>query len=264
MSEQLLASYRQIWSQKPVLRAIYRDYYRRIVTACKPGSTLEIGGGSGNLQEYLTDVISTDIVPTPWLHAAADAHALPFVDNSFANIVAVDVLHHIERPKRFLAEAQRVLMPGARLILLDPAITPVSWLFYWLFHPEPVRLGVDPLADRPPDPDRNPFDANQAIPTLLFGRYRKSVEVAFPSLRIVTIERLSFLAYPLSGGFRQWSFIPARAVPIILKTEEILAPVIGRLMAFRIFVVMEKAADESKSDTRTRSPLATHAMLDRV
>ncbi len=116
MSKRILNEHRIVWQDKPVLRAIYADFYRRIIAACRPGLSLEIGGGSGNLKDFASEVISTDVVPTPWLDAAADAQALPFGEESFTNIVMVDVLHHIERPRRFFAEAERVLRPGGRII----------------------------------------------------------------------------------------------------------------------------------------------------
>ena len=40
-----LHGYRDVWQRKPVLRAIYGDFYDRIVAACVPGLTVEIGGG---------------------------------------------------------------------------------------------------------------------------------------------------------------------------------------------------------------------------
>jgi SAM-dependent methyltransferase len=202
---------------------------------------LEIGGGCGNLKSVLTNVVSTDIVPLTWLDASADAQSLPFRDSCFANVVGVDILHHIERSRRFLAEAQRVLEPGGRLILLEPAITPVSWLFYSLFHPEPVKLRVDPLAEGEVDPTRQPFDANQAIPTLLFGRYRDSFTRTFPLLRLSTMEWFNLLVYPLSGGFRPWCLVPRGGVQWLLRVEDMLAPLLGRLIAFRLFIVLERS-----------------------
>lgn len=240
MSEKILGEHREIWRQKPVLRAIYIDFYQRIGAAWRPGLSLEIGGGSGNLKGVANQVVSTDIVPMPWLDAVADAQALPFDDDSFANVVGIDVLHHIERPKRFLTEACRVLRPRGRIILIEPAITPVSWVFYRFFHPEPVVLSDDPLADGPLDPNREPFDANQAIPTLLFERDRQRMSQAFPGLKIVQLERLSLFAYPLSGGFRSWSLVPVALVGPMLSLERRLSPLIGRLAAFRLFVVIEK------------------------
>jgi SAM-dependent methyltransferase len=240
MDDKILIEHRETWKRKPVLREIYEDFYRRIVCYCRPGRSLEVGGGSGNFKEFIGDVLSTDIIPAPWLDTVADAQALPFSDAKFANVVGMDVLHHIERPVRFLREVTRVLQPGGRLVLVEPAITPLSWWLYRFFHPEPVNMNVDPLRDGPIDPKRLPFDSNQAIPTLLFGSYLEHLNKLFPLLRIVHLERFSFFAYPLSGGFRPWSLIPARMVRSTLAFECALAPIIGRLMAFRLFIVLEK------------------------
>jgi SAM-dependent methyltransferase len=243
MSEAKLDEQRARWESKPVLRAIYSDMYERIAAACVPGLTLEVGGGSGNMKGFRSDVVSTDLVPTPWLDAAADGQSLPFRSGSFSNVVAFDVLHHIERPRRFLAEAERVLRPGGRMIFMEPGVTPLSRIFYTLFHPEPIDMRDDPLADGPLDPDRKPFDANQAIPTLLVGRHRRRMLEQFPSLRIIKADRMSLLAYPLSGGFRAWSLIPASVVTPLLRFEHaVLRPPFARIAAFRLFIILEKTA----------------------
>ncbi len=143
---------------------------------------------------------------------------------SFDNIVLVDVLHHIENPCRFFNEAIDVLRPGGRIVMIEPCITPLSWLFYKLLHPEPVDMSQDPRAMIAPDASRHPFDANQAIPTLLFFKHRARFEKQFPSLRVVRLERLSLLAYPLSGGFQPWSLISAGICRILLLLENQLLP----------------------------------------
>jgi SAM-dependent methyltransferase len=240
MTVEVLQRNRVLWYRKPAVRAVYADYYRRIVDRCIPGATLEIGGGTGNLKEYLEGVISTDIVVSPWLDVAADAQALPFAGETFSNIVAVDVLHHIERPQLFFAEAERVLRPGGRIILIEPAITPLSWAFYHFAHPEPVDMRADPFREGPRDPNRQPFDANQAIPSLLFTRHPDRMQKRFPSLKVVKSEHISLFVYPLSGGFRSWCLVPAFLVQPLLRLEGVLAPVVGRWMAFRLFTTIEK------------------------
>ncbi len=241
MSIEQLTKNEKVWNRKEVLRKIYHDYYERIKSfLALGGPILEIGGGTGNLKEYVSEVISTDILPSLWLDCVFDAQKIPFKEKSMNNIVGVDVLHHIEFPRLFFSEASRVLKSGGRIILLDPAITPVSYLFYKYFHNEPVKMQVNPLKDGVPNPDREPFDSNQAIPSLLFGKYSKEFQSEFPELKIVKKHFLSLWGYPLSGGFQSWCLIPKLLINPILKVERILESILGRIFGFRILVVLEK------------------------
>jgi SAM-dependent methyltransferase len=234
------AEYRAIWHSKPVLREIYSDIYRRIVSVLAPGKILEIGGGSGNFKQFVPDVISSDVMPASWLDVVCDAQRLPLAAGSVANIVMVDVLHHIESPALFLLEAERILQPGGRLIFCEPAITPLSSIFYNNFHPEPVDMTTDPLGGRAITSTKDPWDSNQAIPTLLTGKYRDDVEQLVPRLALQRVELFSFVAYPLSGGFREWSLLPAPLARPLLALEWAFRRVFGKLAAFRMLAVYEK------------------------
>ena len=236
-AQQRIDEFHSAWVRKPVLRHIYGDYYQRIMRALSPGPTLEIGSGPGNLKASLPDVVSTDITYSPWTDIVADAQRLPFADQSFANIVAVDVLHHLPHPVCFFHEASRVLAAGGKVVLLEPAITPISWVFYRWCHPELVDMRVDPLRPDQLSSDQ-PFDANQAIPSLLFGKYLDSFQAKFPSFVLANKQYLSLFAYPLSGGFRPWSLIPKKLVAPLLRIEDWVNPVFGKLCAFRLFVVL--------------------------
>jgi SAM-dependent methyltransferase len=239
---------RAVWERKPTLRLVYEDFYDRIAEACHPGVTIEIGGGIGNLKRRLGDVISTDIQSAPWLDCVADAQRLPFAAASAANIVMVDVLHHIEFPIVFFREATRVLRPGGRVLMVEPAITWGSSLFYRLFHHEPVRTSeVDVLGDGNPDPRRNPYTSNQAIPTLLATRERQRFQRLLPALRIARVDWFSFAAYPLSGGFQAWSLISEKLAHRVLRMERAIEPALGRFMGFRMMLVVEKAMDHGSN-----------------
>ena len=241
-----LTEHRNIWDKKPALRVIYDDFYHRIAMACRPGRTIEIGGGIGNLKGRMPKVVVTDIQPAPWLDCVADAQRLPFASGSAASIVMVDVLHHLEFPTVFFREAARVLEIGGRIIMIEPAITWGSTLFYRLFHHEPVRTSVDALAEGAPHPGRDPYDANQAIPTLLVTRERARFHRLFPELHIAGVEWLSLAAYPLSGGFRPWSLIGADLTHRMLRVERAIEPTLGRFAAFRMMLTIDKVAESKR------------------
>jgi SAM-dependent methyltransferase len=237
----LLSGYRATWQKKPALRAVYTDFYKRLAARANSGATLEIGGGSGNLKSFLAGVVSSDVQVAPWLDLACDAQQLPFRAGSFQNIVMVDVLHHVQRPILFLREAARVLGPGGRVLMCEPAITPASNLFYRLAHDETVLMSADPLADGPIDRARDPFEANQAVPTLLATRYRDRLPAA-AGLRLAETRWFALWAYPLSGGFREWSLLPERLAGPLLALDWAAARWLGRVAGFRMLLVLEKSA----------------------
>ena len=235
-----LEKYRRLWLTKPQILSIYNDYFQRIVSACTSGKILEIGGGIGNLASFADNVISIDIQLDAELDVIGDAHAIPFKSASFSNMVMLDVLHHLENPVKFFKEAQRVVCSGGRLVILEPAITPLSRVFYRLFHQEPVIMDVNPFILSSQNVGRDPYEANQAIPTLLFKKHLNRLAMEFPELKVLKTQLISLFAYPLSGGFRAWSLLPTKIIPALLRFEDKLLPALGSLMAFRCLTVIER------------------------
>jgi SAM-dependent methyltransferase len=213
-----------------------------LLESCPEGLVLDIGGGTAHIKDFRSDIVSTDILSFPGIDVVADAHRLPFPDQLFTGAVMLDVLHHLERPIEFLKEASRVLKPGGHLAMIEPAMTAVARRFYDHFHDEPVDMHADPFAQVAIDPDRDPFDANQAVPTLLFAAPAacRRVETAIPSLRVRSVKWLSLFAYPMSGGFQNWSLMPAALVRTMLAFEEKVPEIIRRQIAFRMMVVLER------------------------
>jgi SAM-dependent methyltransferase len=152
----------------------------------------------------------------------------------------LDVLHHIEFPALLFREASRVLRPGGRIIMAEPGITFGSTLFYRLLHHEPVLMDADPLLEGSPDRSRDPYDSNQAIPTLLATNYREQFHAKFPDLAISETQWFSFVAYPLSGGFRPWSLMTERIARAMLWFEKQVEVALGRHFGFRLLTVIEK------------------------
>jgi SAM-dependent methyltransferase len=240
--DQRQLGHRSAWERKASIRLLYRDFHRRLLESCPQGRVLDIGSGTAHIKDFRADVVSTDILPFPGIDVVADAHRLPFSDRTFSGVVMLDVLHHLERPIEFLKETSRVLKPGGRLAMIEPAMTAVARRFYDRFHDEPVDMDADAFASVAINPNRDPFEANQAIPALLFAtpQARSRVETVIPSLRVKSVDWLSLFAYPMSGGFQNWSLIPAALVGPMLAFEEKVPEMLRRHIAFRMLVVVER------------------------
>jgi SAM-dependent methyltransferase len=237
-----LLEHREVWRRKPSLRLIYADYYRRLLAACPSGPLLDVGGGSGHVKEFVPQSVSVDILPFPGLDAVCDAHRLPFAGAQFAGVIMLDVLHHLGRPLEFLSEAARVLRPGGILAMIEPGMSPVAYPFYRWLHQEPADLGADPFAENSVAGARDPFDSNQAIPTLLFDRADNVRMLArrVPQLELRSVDWLSLLAYPLSGGFQRWCLVPRRLVPRLIGWEDRMPHGVRALCGFRLMIVLER------------------------
>ncbi len=236
---------RQVWQQKAVLRAVYRDWccfiaqYRAQVN----GVTVEVGSGMGNLKTFLSDVYSSDLLYSSWLDLNFDALQLPFKETSLSNLIGIDVLHHLESPISFISEAERCLKKGGRVILIEPYLTPIS-SFFWRFHCEPIDFKVDLFhpnhnGDKPKASENVWKVANQAIPTLFFKNELKKFLVRFRHLRLVERKPFSYLGYPLTCGFRKMQLVPSFLYPFLMAQERRLDP-LAEWIAFRILVVLER------------------------
>jgi SAM-dependent methyltransferase len=236
-----LAAQLRAWEAKPLLRRLYRGWFRllRERLADVPGISVELGSGSGRFRESVPTVVATDVEPTPWAQEVVDAEELPYEDGRVANLVLIDVFHHLARPSRFLDEARRVLAPGGRVLILDPYCSPVSTWVYRRFHHERTELDVPALADDEAVAAA-PLASNQARATLAFFRDRAAFEERWPELAIVERRRFAILLYPLSGGFSRPQLVPDALVPLVAPLERLLAPAAAPLAAFRCLVVLER------------------------
>ena len=96
-----------------------------------PGRRLaDIGGGTGNYALALKQdgwkplVVDRSSAMLARARAKgletveADAQRLPFEDESFDAAMLISMLHHVEDRGRAIAESQRILRPGGRLVLM--------------------------------------------------------------------------------------------------------------------------------------------------
>jgi SAM-dependent methyltransferase len=235
---------REVWKRKPALRAIYSHWYAQCVEAlAKHQPTVEVGCGSGNFKAFYRESIATDVLIGTGAELVADAMALPLAKDKTGNIVAFDVIHHLQRPLRFLRQAMAVLKPGGRLVLCEPAMSLWSKLVFRYFHHEPFDLSW-PLFDldgRPPDPDPGHSFSNQAIPEILFWKERERTLAELGACELVVARKFGFLLYPLSGGFSAHGFLPCYGLPALMKAEDwVTRPFSRWLSGMRMLIVLEK------------------------
>lgn len=213
----------EAWKEKPLLREVYADFYSRILNLIDPelpGRLLEIGSGIGNLREHLPQALCTDLFPNPWLDAVCDGYGLPFANNSCSHLILFDVFHHLRKPRRFLNEAKRVLIPNGRLILFEPFVSLTSWPVYGLFHHEPIawRKNIDSDADSQ-GPDE--YYAAQGNATRIF--FRGEGAAILNGWSIVHAEAFSSFSYLLSGGFSKPALYPAGFFPALKRIDNWLS-----------------------------------------
>jgi SAM-dependent methyltransferase len=233
------AEHRRAWDSNPSLRLLYRRWYERIRDQLPAqGPWVELGSGPGFAREFIPQMQLTDLVQAPWHDRQVDAGALPFEDGSLGALVLFDVLHHLPAPARFLGEVVRVLRPGGRLVLCEPYVSPLSFPIYRFFHEERLDMKVDPLAETQAG---DPFDANQAIPTLLLEKHAAELARRFPELRLLRVERLAGVSYPASGGFSRGPLLPLVLWKALLAVEDRLPPAVFRAIGFRMLAVLERA-----------------------
>jgi SAM-dependent methyltransferase len=246
--------HRRAWDSNPALRILYADWYGRVAVRLPSpslGPFVEIGSGPGFARSFIPNLRLTDVVRAPWHDDEVNADRLPFADGTLGALVLFDVLHHLAAPAVFFEQALRVLAPGGRVVMCEPYLSPLSFPVYRFLHEEPVVMGVDPLAvqtgpvkdgARPDQAEKDPFDSNQAIPTLLFGRQagRAAFSSRFPGFIVGEVERFAGPAYPASGGFGGKPLLPFPLWRALRAVEPRLPDVAYRLLGFRMLVSVEK------------------------
>ena len=236
-----LREQRRAWDERPLLRRVYGGFFHQIASrmSAVDGPAFELGSGCGAMREFLPAVVPTDVIDTPWAERIADAQALPFADGEVANLVMVDVFHHLQDPGAALAEAARTLAPGGRLVMHEPYCSPLSTLGYRAFHHEPLDLRAD-LESAQPQSSTDPLDANIAIPTIAFWRRRTLISARAPELRVAELRRMSWLLYPLCGGFTGRRLVPNWAAGPLGAIDRGFDLMFGPVGGYRCMVVLER------------------------
>lgn len=117
---------------------------------CIEGKVLDVGF-SANPNPYLKNVAGIDIKlpkvkPDNYFDVKEcnlNYQSIPYPNNEFSNVIAGDIIEHVENPSQFLREVNRVLKVDGRLIISTPQAndwwtTLHNWFFRrWINDPDP-------------------------------------------------------------------------------------------------------------------------------
>jgi len=247
VSGEQLERHLAIWQTKPALRLVYAVWFDLLLEQLPRGAvTLEIGAGMGAFAAHARarrpDLrwIATELAVTGWNEVVADALRLPLREATIDAVVGLDVLHHLARPRWFFTEAARVLRPGGRLALVEPWVTPLSFLIYRFFHQESCVFS-DPWKPFAAAGDirKEAFDGNAAVLNLVVRRTAMDdwVRLGFAPPRVRLINGLAYL---MTLGFRKTSLLPAPAAPTAIRLDHWLQP-LAPALALRASAVWVRA-----------------------
>jgi SAM-dependent methyltransferase len=223
-SPEFFTTQKSLILQRPLLKRCYDDWYARLLADVRSvptrGSLVELGSGGSYLKDLEPAFITSDVVEGV-AERVIDARQLPFDDASIQALVLTHVLHHIPDLEAFFCEAQRALVPGGVITMIEVAHTPFARFFFRNFHHEPYN---DAARDWKFGQEDSMMDSNQALSWIVFVRDRRRFESRFPGLVIEELSFTPWFTYLLSGGVTMRDVVPQFLVGPLLGVEWLLKP----------------------------------------
>jgi len=107
--------------QRPLHNVPVEEVHQVFYDGERPRRVLSIGGGPSRLTPH---EINLNVCAGPEVDVLADAHRLPFRDESLESVYANATLEHLEEPAQAIKEIWRVLSPGGRVYSIQPFLHP--------------------------------------------------------------------------------------------------------------------------------------------
>ena len=230
---------KQIILSKPILKAIYDEWYEMLARELPSGEgkVLELGSGGGYCGRFIPEVITSEAFACSGVQLVADAQRLPFGDRSLRAILMTNVLHHMPDVRSFFAEASRCLCLGGKILMIEPWLTPWSRFVYKHLHGEPFHPEAAEWAFSSTGPLSG---ANTALPWIVFGRDRRQFEAQYPEFVVEKAQPFLAFRYLLSGGVSMRSLLPGFTRGAWEGLERILQSQMSRLGTFALISVLRR------------------------
>jgi len=240
----LLQKSQLAWARSASLRVYYCSLFREMKGCCRGREILELGSGIAASRSVFDNLVTSDIEKTEFVDREMSAYDVEVQEDGhlWSDIFAVDMLHHLQEPLRFIESAASVLQEKGRIILMEPAATPGGRVFYGLFHHEPIEMKEVSPPFTFPEPNHQGGFANMGMAVGLFVNNRQWMEdwLSTKGLRIESIRYRDLLAYPLTGGYSKPSLLPAFLIAWLLRLEGKLPQWILARLGLRLCITLTK------------------------
>ncbi len=215
-------------------RELYRDQFRDLPNP-QTLSILEVGSGTSPLKQFLSNVITSDVLDLDYLDLVFDCHEIDKLDaikdSSIDVITLTNVLHHLKSPIEFLNRAASKLKSGGKVIATEPFFSVLSTPIFKYLHHEPVAFRIsEPELGEVQAPLAS---ANIALPWLIFFRRREWLQRLSENFDIATLSTRPFsaLSYMATGGISRRLPVPCFLYRAFFPVDLALSRYFPRLCA---------------------------------
>jgi SAM-dependent methyltransferase len=224
-------------------RELYHDQFEDFSNPAAL-SILEVGSGTSPLKQFLSNVVTSDVLNLRYLDLVFDCHEIDrfdgIRDKSLDVITLTNVLHHLKSPIVFLNRAATKLKSGGKVIATEPFFSLLSTPIFRYLHHEPVDFEIS-------EPElkniRGPLaSANIALPWLIFFRradwadaLSEKYNTANASVRFFTA-----VSYMATGGISHKLPLPSWLYRALFPVDLFLSRSFPRLFASFFTVILSR------------------------
>ena len=201
---------------------LYRDQFKDFPNPAAL-SILEIGSGTSPLKQFLSNVVTSDVLNLDYLDLVFDCHEIDKLhaieDNSLDVITLTNVLHHLKRPIAFLNCAASKLRHGGKVVATEPFFSVLSTPMFKYLHPEAVDFRItEPELGEVQGPLAS---ANIALPWLIFFRHREWLQRLNDNFDVtdLAVRPFSALSYMISGGISHRLPVPHFLYRVLFRMD---------------------------------------------
>ena len=179
---------------------LYKEWYEIISNSLSEieGINIELGCGASFIDQVNKSIKKTDIFFNSNTDFKLNAMDIgKNFENKVSNLILVNVFHHISDPELFLKSAEKSLLSGGRIIMIEPSNNYWSRLVYkFVGHETFDRSQIEWKFD-----SKDPLlDSNQALSWIILERDYEKFKKLFPMFSLIKKKNMMPFTYLLSGG----------------------------------------------------------------